>query len=390
MLARLVSFATVSRDSNLALIEYVQGYLQEHGVSAELVRSPCGQKANLYATVGPQREGGVVLSGHTDVVPVDDQDWHSDPFTLTERDGRLYGRGTCDMKAFYAIALALVPQMQALQRPIHFALSYDEETGCLGAPELIRAIAERLPPVRAVIVGEPTELNVVTAHKGIVYFETRITGFEAHSSLQHIGVSAVMAAGRLINWLAERQQRNAEAAAAANPGGLGATDLLHQHAAFEPAYSTLHCGLIRGGTAQNITARDCHFVTDIRSLPGEDANLLLEAYRTFAMEQVLTEMRRIHADTHIEIIVHADVPAFSARPDCPAVALAKQLTGQNETLAQPYAAEAGQFQQAGFATVMCGPGSIEQAHQPNEYISVAQLQAGEAFMQRLIAAQSVS
>ena len=382
MLARLVAFPTVSRDSNLALIEYVASYLAEHGVAAELVHSACGQKANLYATIGPDVPGGVVLSGHTDVVPVDDQDWHSDPFDLVERDGRLYGRGTCDMKAFYAIALALIPDMGSLRKPLHLALSYDEETGCLGAPALIDAIKARLPGINAVIVGEPTELKVVTAHKGIIYFETRITGFEAHSSLQHIGVSAVMAAGRLIHWLSERQSANAAAAQQVAASGAAG------QVTFEPAYTSLHCGMIRGGTAQNITARECHFVTDIRSLPHEDPNLILEEYRAFAMEQVLVDMRSIHPDTNIEIVVHANVPAFAAHPECPAVQLAKALTGQNEILAQPYAAEAGQFQQAGFATVMCGPGSIEQAHQPNEYISLAQLDAGEQFMRRLIHSQS--
>ncbi|MFK7913700.1 MAG: acetylornithine deacetylase [Pseudomonadales bacterium] len=382
MLARLVAFPTVSRDSNLALIDYVREYLAAHGVSAELVRSPCGQKANLYASIGPDVPGGVVLSGHTDVVPVDDQDWHSDPFELVEREGRLYGRGTCDMKAFYAIALALIPEMQQLQRPLHLALSYDEETGCLGAPALIEAISARLPGISAVIVGEPTELQVVTAHKGIVYFETRITGYEAHSSLQHLGVSAVMAAGRLVHWLSERQRQNA-AAARQKPRAPDAPQ-----APFEPPYTSLHCGMIRGGTAPNITARECHFVTDIRALPDEDPHLILAEYRQFAEQEVLAEMRAVHADTDIQIEVHANVPAFAAHPDCPAVQLAKQLTGQNEVLSQPYGAEAGQFKRAGFATVMCGPGSIEQAHQPNEFISVAQLEAGEQFMRRLIQVQS--
>lgn len=386
MLAQLVAFPTVSRDSNLALIDFVVEYLAQHGVAAELVHSPCGQKANLYASIGPAVAGGVVLSGHTDVVPVDGQDWHSDPFTLVERDGRLYGRGTCDMKAFYATALALLPDMNALQRPIHLALSYDEETGCLGAPALIEAIAQRLPSARAVIVGEPTELNVVTAHKGVTYLETRICGYEAHSSLQHIGVSAVMAAGRLVHWLAERQRRNAEAASGAGAGN--ATP--DASACFEPAYTSVHCGMIRGGTAPNITAKDCHFVTDIRSLPGDDPLAIVEEYRAFAMGEVLPEMQQVHPDTSIEIVLRANAPAFAADPNCPAVALAKQLTGQNEVLSQPYAAEAGQFQCAGFATVMCGPGSIEQAHQPNEFISIEQLNAGEAFLRRLIAAQSAT
>src|SRR5690606_15715244 len=205
---------------------------------------------------GPMVPGGVVLSGHTDVVPVDDQDWRTDPFHIAERDGRLYGRGTCDMKSFIAIALALVPEMNRLRYPIHFAFSYDEEVGCLGAPRLIDAIVTNLPKPRAVIVGEPTEMRVVTAHKSMFIFETEVLGHEAHSSKQNLGVPAVMVAGRLVNWLAEQQDRNRANADPDSP--------------FEPNYSTLHCGIIHGGTAQNITARRCRFVTDIRTLPDED------------------------------------------------------------------------------------------------------------------------
>lgn len=383
MLAQLVSFATVSRDSNLALIDFVRAYLERHGARVDVLPSDCGGKANLHATIGPEGPGGIVLSGHTDVVPIDGQDWHTDPFELTERDERLYGRGTCDMKAFSAIALARVPQMTGLKRPIHFALSYDEEIGCLGAPALIDHIHARWPEVAAVVVGEPTELKVVTAHKGIIYFETQIYGHEAHSSLQHQGVSAVMAAGRLVHWLGELQRANANDVGAQ---GYPAADA--SHGGFEPAYTTVHCGLIQGGTAQNITARHCHFVTDIRALPSEDPQALLDAYRRFALEVVLPEMQAIHPDCRIEVRVHSDVPAFEAHPSCPAVALAKQLTGQNECFAQPYGAEAGQFQRAGFPTVMCGPGSIEQAHQPNEFISLAQFEAGTAFIDRLIEYQS--
>jgi acetylornithine deacetylase len=369
MLARLVAFPTVSRDSNLALIEYVQTYLADHGVDSHLVRCADDAKANLYATIGPDRPGGVVLSGHTDVVPVDDQDWHSDPFTLLARNHRLYGRGTADMKAFLAIALALVPEMSHLARPVHLAFSYDEEIGCLGAPALIAALAERVAPPRAVIVGEPTGMQVVTAHKGSFNFYTHVRGHEAHSSLQHRGVSAVMVAGRLISWLAERQRANAEAA---------------QPNDFEPGYTTLHCGQVRGGTAHNIMAGHCSFVTDIRALPGEDPLRYFEEYRAFAAE-LEREMRQTHPDTGIEFEIAANVPAFSAPDACGAVALATQLTGQNETVAQPYTAEAGQFQSSGFPVVMCGPGFIDQAHQPNEFISLEQLQAGTRFVRRIVA-----
>ncbi|MBX3705630.1 MAG: acetylornithine deacetylase [Pseudomonadales bacterium] len=370
MLERLVGMPTVSRDSNLTLIAFVRDYLAAHGVVARLVDSECGTKANLYATIGPQVEGGVVLSGHTDVVPVDGQDWSTDPFTLTERDGRLYGRGTADMKAFIAIALALVPDMQRLRRPVHLALSYDEEIGCLGAPRLIDALVRDVPRPAAVIVGEPTSMRVVTAHKSMFIFETHVRGYEVHSSMQDQGVPAIMYAARLISWLADRQRENRARACPDCP--------------FAPAYSTLHCGLIQGGTAQNITARDCRFVTDIRTLPDEDPLDYFRALERFAREELEPEMRAIHPETGIDFRIRAAVPGFAAGDTDPAVALVKQLTGQNATEVVAYGAEAGQFHAAGLSVVVCGPGSIEQAHQPDEYLSIEQLEAGTAFTRRLI------
>ncbi|MFW6094264.1 MAG: acetylornithine deacetylase [Pseudomonadota bacterium] len=370
MLDALVGFPTVSRDSNLDLIRFVAEYLRGHGVESRLVESDCGVKANLYATVGPMVAGGVVLSGHTDVVPVADQAWTSDPFTVAERGGRLFGRGTCDMKGFIALALALVPEMGRLEYPIHFALSYDEEVGCLGAPRLIEAICAELPRPRAVIVGEPTEMRVVTAHKSMFIFDTHVLGYEAHSSKQELGVPAVMVAGRMVNWLAEQQARNRARAAADCP--------------FDPAYSTLHCGVIHGGTAQNITARNCRFVTDIRALPDEDPAMFFQGLERFAREELEPEMHRVHPDTGITFDIRSRVPGFRAADDEPAVVLAKQLTGQNDTEAVAYGAEAGQFQQAGLSVVICGPGSIDQAHQPDEYISLEQFERGEAFLRRLI------
>ena len=385
MLAKLVAFPTVSSVSNLDLIDFVEDYLAAHGVASHRVPSDCGGKANLYATIGPMVDGGIALSGHTDVVPIDDQDWHTDPFVLTERDGLLYGRGTCDMKAFSAIALALVPEMRALKRPIHLALSYDEEIGCLGAPRLIETMRRELPEIRSVIVGEPTSMQVVTGHKGIFHFDTHVTGLEAHSSQQHRGVSAVMVAARLINWLGERQRENARSASADCP--------------FEPPYTTLHCGVVQGGTAHNIMARHCRFVTDIRTIPGEDPTDYFAEYERFVRDVVEPEMHAVSPDTGVSLEVHANVPGFdaagagagagaSARAESEAVRIAKQLSGQNETVVAPYAAESGQFEQAGFAVAMCGPGSIDQAHQPDEFISIEQLEAGTAFMRRLIQLQS--
>jgi acetylornithine deacetylase len=370
MLEKLIAMPTVSRDSNLELIEFVRAYLLEHGVESTLVASADGRKASLYATVGPQTAGGVVLSGHTDVVPVDGQEWHTDPFCVVEKDGKLFGRGTCDMKAFSAIGLALVPEMDRLKFPLHFALSYDEEVGCLGAPDLIRELSANVPKPRAVIVGEPTSMRVVTAHKSMFIFDTVIRGFEAHSSLQHLGVPAVMIAGRMINWLAEQQQRNAERADPASP--------------FAPAYSTLHSGVVHGGTAQNITARECCFVTDIRTVPGESAMAYFRDFERYAVEVLEPQMQAVQPDTGIEFCINAQVPGFHADEDDEAVMLARQLTGQNETECVAYGAEAGQFQEAGHSVAMCGPGSIDQAHQPNEFITIEQLEAGTTFMRRLI------
>jgi acetylornithine deacetylase len=370
MIESLVAIPTVSRDSNLVLIDFVRDYLAGHGVESHLVENEDGTKASLYATVGPMREGGVVLSGHTDVVPVDDQDWHSDPFEVVERDGRLHGRGTCDMKSFYAIALALVPEMQRLRRPVHFALSYDEEVGCLGAPALIEALTELLPAAEAVIVGEPTMMQVVRAHKSIFHFDTLVTGHEAHSSQPHRGVSAVMVAGRLINWIHERACRNAAEACPDSP--------------FEPPYSSLHCGMVRGGTAHNIMAHHCRFVTDIRCLPGEDPRDYFQELENYARTELEPEMRAIAPDCAIEFQIDAEVPGFESAEDSPAVLLAKRLTGQNALESVPYGAEAGQFQAAGHSVVMCGPGSIDQAHQPDEFISLEQVAEGTAFMRRLI------
>lgn len=371
MLDALVGIPTVSRDSNLELVRFVCDYLQGHGVTARLVESDCGRKANLYATIGPMVSGGVVLSGHTDVVPVDGQDWQTDPFHVAERGGRLYGRGTCDMKGFIATALALVPEMRGLRYPVHLALSYDEEVGCLGAPRLIEAITANVPQPRAVIVGEPTEMKVVTAHKSMFIFETQVNGFEAHSSKQNLGVPAVMVAGRLVNWLAEQQARNRHRAEPDCP--------------FEPGYSTLHCGVIHGGTAQNITAKSCRFITDIRTLPDEDPKDFFRDLERYAREELEPEMRAVHADTGIVFDIRSQVPGFHAAEDEPAVVLAKQLTGQNATECVAYGAEAGQFQEAGLSVVMCGPGSIDQAHQPNEFISVDQFEQGTAFLRRLLA-----
>lgn len=380
MLERLVAFPTVSRESNLGLIEFVRGYLAGHGVESRIVPSPKGEpKANLYAQIGPTVPGGVVLSGHTDVVPVDGQAWSTDPFRVVEKDGRLYGRGTCDMKGFDALALALVPDMleAGLKRPIQIALSYDEEVGHQGVPSLIASMTETLPKARAVFVGEPTMMQVVTQHKGGCSLITRLRGFEVHSSLVHTGVSAVMNAAKLINWHSERMAENRAAAEALGRDAPGAL--------FDPPYTTLHNGMIQGGTAGNITARDCWFSSDIRCLPTEDGRDWFARYRA-ECDRVQAGMRAIRPETGIDIEVRLLAPGCRKEADGEAERMARRLTGDNGEHAVSYGTEAGHYQnEGGYSVCVIGPGSIEQAHQPDEYISVAQLAAGEAFMRRLIA-----
>lgn len=372
-LARLVSFDTTSRLSNLALIEYIEAELAAMGVTGTRVANDDGSKANLYVTIGPQVPGGVVLSGHTDVVPVDGQPWSSNPFTITERDGRLYGRGTCDMKGFLALALAAAKAAHAgapLARPIHLAFSYDEEIGCLGAPSMIARIAEALPDPAAVIVGEPTNMEVVSGHKGISTFTVTVTGHEAHSSLTHLGLSANMIAIRLMAWLADIADALASDADPASP--------------FRPPHATLTIGEMHGGTAVNILARECRFVFDLRCPPGQDPDVILAPFLKMAAE-LDEEIKARFPQAGIVVMRRSATPPLAPVADSPAERIARLLAGDNgPARVVSYAAEAGQFQGAGFATIICGPGSIEQAHQPDEYVEIAQLERGALFMTRLL------
>ncbi len=368
MLAKLVAFPTVSTRSNLDLIGFVEDYLSGLGVASSRVPDETGEKAGLVALIGPAIPGGVVLSGHTDVVPVAGQAWSSDPFVLTERGGRLYGRGACDMKGFCANALALVPEMLAapLSRPILLALTRDEEIGCIGAPPLIERMLTEMPRPEAVIVGEPSEMRVVTGQKGSWGFRARVRGHEVHSSLMHTGVSAVMTAASLIDWMGRTMEENATATPAND---------------FDPPFTTIHIGLIEGGTANNITARDCVFSGEVRCLPGEDPagwrrRILAEAASREAA------IRRVHPDAAIAFETRMMLPGFLA--DGPAEGLARSLTGDNGLHVVSYQTEAGHFQAREIPTVICGPGSIAQAHQPDEFITCDQFDAGAVFVRRLI------
>jgi len=373
MLARLVAFPSVSTSSNLDIIHFCRDWLAEHGVESRLVPSPEGDKANLFATIGPQVEGGIVLSGHTDVVPVEGQAWTSDPWTLTERGGRLYGRGACDMKGFDALVLALVPEMvrAPLKRPIHIALSYDEEIACRGAPSMVRRMAETLPRPAAVIVGEPTRHAVVTGHKASVQLITQVTGRAVHSSRIDQGVSAVMQAARLITWHEDAMEENRRRA---GPDSL-----------FEPPYTTLHCGMVEGGAAANVVASSAWFYSDIRAVPAESPWDYVERYRAYARDEVEPRMRAIAPETGIEIAVLSEIPGLRPETDGQAERLTRRLTGDNGTHMVSYGTEAGIFQGVGWSAVVCGPGDIAQAHQPDEYIEVSELEAGKRLLRRLVA-----
>lgn len=373
MLAKLVSFPSESQRSNHDIIGFARDHLAALGVESCVVPSPCGTKANLFATVGPKADGGVVLSGHTDVVPVAGQAWTSDPWTLTERDGKLYGRGSCDMKGFDALALALVPDMlkAGLKRPVHIALSYDEETGCIGAPFMIAEMARQGVRPSAVIVGEPSRMQVVTGHKGGTRMLTTVRGYAVHSSRMDLGVSAVMVGARLIVWHEDQMRANAAKVDPACP--------------FEPPYTTFHCGLMQGGTAANITAERCVMTTEFRTIPGEEPADWIARYRAFIRDEIEPEMKRRWPGAGVDVEVMSDIPPLRPEEDGAAEALARRLTGDNGRHVVAYGTEGGQFQEAGWSTVICGPGDIAQAHQPDEYIEVSEMAKGEAFMRRLIA-----
>ncbi len=373
ILERLIAFPTVSRDSNLALIDWVEGYLAGHGVAAARVWNEDRTKASLYANAGPSVPGGVILSGHSDVVPVDGQVWTTDPWLLTEREGRLYGRGTCDMKGFVALALAAVPLAlrAGVKRPIQIALSYDEELGLLGAPPMIRAMRAGLPKAGAAIIGEPSMMRVITGQKGGGGYRVTLKGHPVHSSLLPYGVSAIMEAARLIGWI---NDRTAEVQAIV-PTALATP--------FDPPFTTLHVGMFRGGTAHNITAEHAEFVMEFRIVPGEDMAAWYARWEA-EIARVDAAMKAVHPDAGITAVRFFDAPPLDPSGTGEAEALARRLTGDNGTQVVSYGTEAGQFQAEGYPAVICGPGDIAQAHQADEYLTMAQFEAGWRFMERLV------
>ncbi len=366
----LIAFDTESSKSNLALIDHVELYLKRLGVPFVRALNRAGDKAAIMATIGPMVEGGVVLSGHTDVVPVEGQTWTGDPFRVRRADGRLYGRGSCDMKGFDAVCLAMIPEFLAtdLSRPIHILLSYDEETTCAGSLDIIKRFGLDLPRPAVTLVGEPTSMEVADAHKSVSTYRTRVRGHESHSAKLHQGVSAVHVGARLVMSLEKIGAEIAEESARSDR--------------FDPPVSTVHVGLIGGGTARNIMARDCQLLWEFRGLPGVS---LRTAYNKFTLACDDVAQRRFKGFPDCEIVteIEVEIPALAPEPGSAAETLALRLARRNKTVAVPYASEAGQFQTHGIPTVLCGPGSIEQAHQADEYVEIDQIAECVAFMRCL-------
>jgi acetylornithine deacetylase len=370
ILAALIGFDSTSRNSNIPLIAWIENYLDQFGVPHQRVDYEAGVKTNLFATIGPDVAGGVVLSGHTDVVPVDGQDWTSDPFTLVERDQLLFGRGTADMKSFIAVALALVPAFLKLKLrvPIHLAFSCDEEVGCKGVRPLVEYLKHSTKKPSAAIIGEPTLMQVVNGHKSAVRFSTEVTGHEGHSALTDQGVNAIMIAGELIHEISKIRADMIEMGDASGQ--------------FNPPYSTIHIGVISGGTANNIIPKTCSFNWETRLLPGFDQNYVPDRIRAVA-RTLEPGMKAISSGAGILVEQANAVPGLAAEKDSPAEQLALHCSHSNATHTVSYCTEAGLFQQAGIPAVVCGPGSIEQAHRPDEFIAVSELRKCEEFLRRL-------
>ncbi|WIF66926.1 acetylornithine deacetylase [Metapseudomonas otitidis] len=371
LLERLVAFPTVSRDSNLALIGFIRGYLADHGVASELFLNAEGTKANLFATLGPSDRGGVVLSGHTDVVPVDGQAWTRDPFRLSESEGRLYGRGTADMKGFIASVLAAVPAFlaQPLRLPVHLAFSYDEEVGCLGVRSLLDALAQRPNRPRLCLIGEPTELRPVLGHKGKLAMRCQVHGAACHSAYAPQGVNAIEYAARLIGHLGEIGEELARPE--------------HHDPRFDPPYSTVQTGLIEGGRALNIVPAECRFDFEVRALPGFDAQQVATRLDRYAQAELVPRMQAVQPGTGIRFEPLGSYPGLATDAASEAAELVALISGSRDFGTVAFGTEGGLFHEAGIPTVVCGPGSMDQGHKPDEFVTLAQLEACDAMLLRL-------
>ncbi len=372
MLGRLIAFDTTSHKTNLPMAEFIRAYLAEYGIDSVMLPAANGIHTSLFATIGPKDQSGVGLSGHMDVVPVAGQDWDTDPFTMVEKGDRLYGRGTCDMKGYLACVLAAVPEFTRLPLsvPIHIVFSYDEEVGCTGVRPMIAELGARLVKPRMVMVGEPTSMMVVDAHKGPVRWRVELTGRAAHSSMAPIGVNAITYAGRLLGEL-DRIEQDLKA--------------LPPNPRFFPAHSTLQVTRIEAGHSNNIVPNSCWFGWEIRALPGLDTVAIERRLMAFAQKHCLPEMKAVAEEADIRLLRTNEIPAFAADPDSEVLSLTLKLAGQNETYAVSYATEASLFHAAGAPSIVCGPGDIAQAHTANEWILTSELDKCVSFMHRLAA-----
>ncbi len=368
ILDRLVGFDSISGRPTHEIVGYIRDYLQDQGLDVILSHDDTGERANVFATIGPQVDGGVVLSGHTDVVPVDGQVWATDPFSLTRRGDRLYGRGAVDMKGFLACVMASVPVFQAadLVRPVHIAFSYDEETGGFGMPVLLDSIGQLPYRPGVVIVGEPTDMNIVTGHKGGDEMRTEIIGNEVHSCDPTKGVSAISVATRLI---ARIEQIGARLAADPVQGS-----------SFDPPYGTFNIGIIEGGSARNATAGWCNFDWEFRPMPGQDSRAIIAEIEAFAETELLPAMKRVNPRSDIRIITEVSVPSLDDRNAEAAAAFVSEITGQNSRSVVSFGTDAGYFSDRGLSTVVFGPGTIRRAHGPDEYIETGEIQQGLDFL----------
>lgn len=373
LIRELVAFPTVSRDSNLQLIDYVRELLRPLDADLRLTFDRDKRKANLFATLGPRGEPGIVLSGHTDVVPVDGQQWTSDPFAVAERDGRLYGRGTSDMKSFIACVLALAPQYsdRGLKTPLHLAFSYDEEVGCLGVRGLLADMAAAGIRPQSCIVGEPTEMRPVIAHKGKQSYRCTVRGLASHSAYAPYGVNAVEAAAEAVAFLKQLARRHRDR----GPYDRG----------FDIAYTTVHTGTIRGGTALNIVPQECVFDFEFRNLPGDDPERLRAEFEAHVRTVIEPEMHAVDPRTGFTIEKTSEIPALDTGAEAEITALAQEFSGSRDILKVSFGTEASQFQVAGVPTVVCGPGSIREAHKPDEFVTLEQVARCERFLRGLMA-----
>lgn len=372
ILEQLVCFPTLPEQPNAALLSYVSEHLRRHAVEPALIMEPSGERGGLVALIGPLKPGGIVLSAHSDVVAVEGQPWSVPPWQLTSDCGRLYGRGTADMKGFIACCLELLSHINtgSLKRPLILAISHDEEIGCRGAPMLVRHIVEHLPAPSAVIVGEPTSMRIVDGHKGVAVYETQVRGRAAHSSLPDTGSSANLAAAQLI-------VRLEEIAAKRRDGPLQASE-------FSPSYTTVNVGIVRGGEASNIVSAECVLRWDVRAIPGDNAQSILDEFHEYSDGVVVPLMRLIAPEAAIITQAFASAPPLAPHGDPTARDLAMRIAGESASSAVSFTTEAGLFQEAGMSAIVCGPGSIEQAHKPDEFVEISQLHACSRFLFRVI------